>query len=95
MWHADVLPTGLEWVVRRLRFSVLVEVIALMMVSATAVAAPTPAARQDAGPPAQPPAATLNLADYMFGPPPHDHIDPGTRCWMRCPKKPRETVAPR
>lgn len=28
----------------------------------------------------------LNLADYIFGPPPHDRIDPGLRCWMRCPK---------
>jgi hypothetical protein len=81
--------------VTRLCFSAFAAIAVLTVASAVAVAAPSLPMRQDAAPSERPRPATLNLADYMFGPPPHNHIDPGLRCWMRCPKKPPPPIAPR
>jgi hypothetical protein len=69
--------------------STVAALILLTVGSSVAIAAPKPPQGRAAIPvPGTPPPADLNLADYIFGPPPHNHIDPGIRCWMHCPKPP-------
>jgi hypothetical protein len=55
----------------------------------TAVTSPPPAA------PAPAPASSgLNIADYMYGPPPHNRIDPRMRCRFDCPTYPANLPPP-
>ena len=55
----------------------------------TAAPAPALAYRQAAiAPPPPPPPPEFSLTDYMFGPPPHNRMDPGLRCRFNCPKRP-------
>jgi hypothetical protein len=52
-----------------------------------------PAAAMPAPPPSPAPAG-LNVADYMYGPPPHNRIDPRMRCRFDCPTYPANLPPP-
>lgn len=54
---------------------------------AQAIAAPAPP-RPAAGP------VGLNITDFMYGPPPHNRIDPRMRCRFDCPKYPANLPPP-
>jgi ABC-type glycerol-3-phosphate transport system substrate-binding protein len=38
--------------------------------------------------------ADLNVADFMYGPPPHNRIDPRMRCRFDCPTYPANLPPP-
>ena len=65
----------------------------------SATAAPLAAGngRQAAVPAPPRPAAApaeLNVADFMYGPPPHNRIDPRMRCRFDCPTYPANLPPP-
>jgi hypothetical protein len=71
--------------------------------SAPASVATTPAQRATAGnqlayvaavPRPVPASPELNIADFMFGPPPHTRIDPRMRCRFDCPIYPANLPPP-